>query len=213
MKAFLRTALWGPLSVLLLLLLSGPGIAAADGPNAMAVDATSGGSVDNTRTVTGTATFDVDVVVTTAGTAYNGYQDALSFDTSVVQADTVTQVPPAGFSTCGAKAIDNTTNPGTAYDYGCLKFSAPGWTFTGTVTTVTLHCVGNGTSALHLITLAEDPDFGTTTLDAGGGIINTGLTNAEVTCQSVATPNAAPLARWTARLWGIMAGTGPGALP
>jgi hypothetical protein len=176
----------------------------------MGVDPISGGSLDVSRTVSGTSPFDIDILVRLAGAAYQGYQAALSFNTSVVNADTVTQLAPGGMTTCGATAIDNTA--GTAYDFGCAKTSAGGITYTGPVTTVTLHCVGNGTSALHLITTVEDSDYGTTTLDAVGGFISTGLTDSQVTCQDVTTQNPAILARWIARLWNIMT-TQWGALP
>ena len=209
MKTLLRTALWGPLTVLLLLLLGGSGIApgpnamAAPGdcpsgpPNCMSVDAVSGGGLDLSRIVTGATPFTVDIVVRSpVGTAYAGYQDGLAFDSSVVNADTVTQLKNGGMTTCGAKAVNNNdpTFPpytGNAYDYGCANLSGTG-TFTGPVTTVTLHCVGNGTSPLHLITLGEDSSSGTTTADSLGGFINTGLTDASVTCTGFATATPTP---------------------
>jgi hypothetical protein len=88
-----------------------------------------------------------------------------------------------------------------------------------------MHCVGNGVSALHLQTLAESPGFGSTTMAVGGGNINTGLTDASVTCQGIAAslataPEAAleaaaapdagsaseaeALVHWIARLWDIL---------
>jgi len=181
--------LWALLTLLLVVAaLRAPPPATASSSDGMAVDAVPGGGVDASVWVPEGASFQVDVVLTDASIAYQGYQDELSFDSSVVNADTVTQLSPAGTDfVCGATATNNSDNSipgytGRAYDYGCGKLSAGGNTFTGPVTTVTLHCVGNGTSALHLVTLVEDSASGTTTVDAFGGNISTGLTDASVTC-------------------------------
>jgi hypothetical protein len=97
--------------------------------------------------------------------------------------------------------------------------------FTGPVDTITMHCVANGVSALHLQTLVENPGFGSSTMAVGGGYVITGLTDASVTCQGIAaSPATAPeaaleaaaapdagspseaeaLVHWIARLWDIL---------
>jgi hypothetical protein len=193
--------LWALLALLLVVVaLPAAQPATASGSNAMAIDAIPGGGIDASVGVTGTAPFDVDIVVTEASTPYQGYQDKLAFDSSVVNADAVTQLKPADMTTCGVPAvnINNSDNSlpgytGAAYDVGCAKLSPGGVTYTGPVTTVTLHCVGNGTSALHLVTLVEDPDYGTSTVDASGSVIDTGLTDASVTCgEGGPAPTATP---------------------
>jgi hypothetical protein len=192
--------LWALLTLLLVLVaLPAAQPATASSSDGMAVDAIPGGGVDASVVVTGTGSFDVDIVITDASTPYQGYEDGLAFDSSVVNADTVTQLTPGDMTTCGVVAINNADNSyppytGTAYDFGCSKLSPGGSTFTGPLTRVTLHCVGNGTSALHLVSLVEDPLYGTSTMDASGGFIDTGLTDASVTCgEGAPVPTSTPI--------------------
>jgi hypothetical protein len=182
MKTFLRASFASPLLILLVLVLGGSSVAADPGPNAMAADAVSGGSVDPTRTVNGTDTFNVDIDITTAGQAYQGYQYALQWNPSVLAYNSQTNLSPDGMSLCSPLTVTADAVYG-----GCARSSGTS-TFTGAVNTVTLHCVANASSPLHLITLAEDPDFGNTTLGIGGVMIDTDLTDASVTCEGVPGP-------------------------
>jgi hypothetical protein len=58
-------------------------------------------------------------------------------------------------------------------------------TATGQAHLMRLKCVSEGTSPLHLMTLGEEPIYGSTTLAPGGDAIPTDLNDAEVTCASV----------------------------
>jgi hypothetical protein len=169
----------------------------------MGVDAVSGGALDGHRTVTGTGTFNVDVLVRKADTDYPGYQFTLQWDPAVLAFNSLTQLKPAGLILCSSDSTASTLFSGCAVYPGTANF------FTGPTDTITMHCVANGVSALHLQTLVENPGFGSTTMAVGGGNINTGLTDASVTCQGIegitaspaTAPDAGPLVRWVARLW------------
>jgi hypothetical protein len=188
MGTFLRTSLAASPLLLLALLLGGSDIVVAQQPNAMAVDAVSGGGVDPSRTVTGTAPFNVDIVITVAGQAYAGYQYSLKWNPAVLAFDSQTDLMPtgSGLNLCASPTIYEDRVQG-----GCVRTSGT-TTFTGPVNTVTLHCVANGPSPLHLVTMVEDPDFGTTTLGIGGVTIATALTDASVTCTGFPTPTPTP---------------------
>jgi hypothetical protein len=165
----------------------------------MGVDADPNGDVDAHRTVTGSDPFNVDVLVRKAVTAYQGYQFTLQWDPAVLAFNSLTQKKPADMIMCSSDSTASTVFS------GCAAIATSS-TFTGPTDTITMHCVGNGVSALHLWTLAESPGFGSVTMAMGGGNINTGLTDASVTCQGTAAssataPDAGPLVRWVARLW------------
>jgi hypothetical protein len=162
-----------------------PSLAAS--PNAMAVDAVSGGAVDTARNVSGSRDpFGVDIVITGAGTAYQGYQYYLEWDPAVLAYDSQTNLSPSGLTLCAAP----TTTLATVYA-GCARQSGT-ITFTGPVNTVNMHCVGEGTSSLHLRTLAEHASLGTSTIGRFGVFIDTALADASVTCQAVPPPSPTP---------------------
>lgn len=177
----------------LLVALSGnEGVVASPGPNAVALDAISGGAVDPSRTVSGTASFDFDIVITEATEAYQGYQYVLQWDPAVLAFDSeVALMPPAaGFAFC------TPANVGTdIVKAGCARFSGT-TNFTGAVNTLTFHCVDNASTNLHLVTSSESPSF-TTTQGPGGVILATSLTDASITCQDVPVPTATPTATHT----------------
>ena len=156
----------------------------AAGPNAMAADAIEGGSIDPTRTVTDTSQFNVGVNITTAGQAYQAYQYMLQWDPAVLAYDSQTNLKPDDLLSCSAPVVT-----GSSVFGGCASSGTT--TFTGAVNRVTLHCVGTGTSPLHLVTLNEDPNFGTSTIDDSAAFITTDLTHASLTCQLAAfTPTS-----------------------
>ncbi|MGB6837050.1 MAG: flexitail domain-containing putative surface protein [Dehalococcoidia bacterium] len=150
----------------------------------MAVDAISGGDVDSSATVTSTEPFDVDIVVTAAPNAYEAEQYQLEWDPALLAYDSETPTLLDGLTLCGSPTV------GVSMVYNGCASEAP-TTATGAVHTVTLHCVGDGTSPLHLVTMVEDPTFGTTTYLAPGEIIETALTDALATC-SLTTPTPTP---------------------
>jgi len=163
-----------------LLLISPPAVASPS--DAMAVDAIPGGGVDPQRVVTGTDRFDVDISVTDASTPYQGYTFALRWDPAVLAYDGYTDLMPADLTICGPTQA--------AADWagaGCVRATGE-ITFTGPVTRVSLHCVANGTSPLHLVTLEENPAFGTSTLAQVGFFVDTVLVDAQITCTAAGGP-------------------------
>jgi len=157
--------------------------------NHMAVDAISGDGVDASRTVPGTDPFDADIYITEGSTAYQGYQYTLEWDDSILAYDTATDLRPGEMYNCSTPTQQT---PDSLFG-GCLRSSGT-TTYTGPVTTVTLVCVADGVSPLHLVTLGEDPSFGSSTIGLGGGFIATDLTDASVRCgeEPTATPTPAP---------------------
>jgi hypothetical protein len=174
-------------------------------PNCMGVDPIPGGfpEVDAFRVVSGGTTFQVDVLIRTAGTAWAGWQAYLAWDPDVVayvpDVNDPDDLPPGIAYTGLGSAVLNATPSEADFDADTVNDSvqfstarASGTsTATGAVASVSLHCVANGTSSLHLVTLAEDAAFGTKTLQSGGGGISTGLTDSSVTCEGVSGAPAA----------------------
>src|SRR5581483_11543251 len=80
---------------------------------------------------------------------------------------------------------------------GCAKSSAGSVTYTGQVETIDLKCNENGTFVIHMTTLAEDPAFGTTTLDAFSAAIPTTTQDATITCEGITPPTATDTATAT----------------
>ncbi len=144
----------------------------------MAVDTVSGGAVDAARVVTGSSPFDVDTVILSAAGGYQGYQYLVQWDPAVLAYEGRKDLKPAGLELCAS--VDATEN--TAYG-GCARTGDTTTDYTGPVDTLTFHCVADGTSTLHLVTLTDDPDFGSTALGFGGLTIETTLNDASVTCQ------------------------------
>ena len=159
---------------------------AASTANAMAVDAVAGGAIDPTRTVTGTAPFEIDIVITSAPTPYYGYGYTLGWDPAVLDADTAVKLEPADFPSCPKPVL------GRSNVWGSCAQSEAGTQFVGAVTMVRFHCVTDGVSPLHLVTAAEMPLEHTATTGRDGGQMDTALTDASVTCQNVGPPAPAP---------------------
>jgi hypothetical protein len=156
--------------------------------NVIVVDAVSGGSVDAARVVTGIAPFDIDIGVTSVGQAYHGYQYLLRWDPQILAYDGQTNLSPAGFTICAEPMAGRKTVAGA-----CAR--APGGTeFVGPLNTVTLHCVADGASALHLVTSSEDSSFGTQTLGSGGAGLGDILVDASITCQGTGSGAASSVA-------------------
>ena len=166
------------------------------GANEMAVDADGGAGgasgVQASRTVYDTDPSDIDIWVTDAPNAYLVEQYTLQWDPALLGYDSETPTLLDRLTMCGVPYV--TAN--TVFN-GCGAIVPT--TATGAVHTVTLHCVGTGTSPLHLVTMVEDPTFGTTTWAGAGVIIGTALTDASLTCSAAtpaptgtATPTATP---------------------
>ncbi len=157
------------------------------GANAIALDAVPGGGVDASRVVSGPAPFDVDVMIAAAPTGYAGYQYVMAWDPAVLAFDGQVHLEPteAGFDLCS----ENYAPPDRSMA-GCVKLGGT-TTCTGPVNTVTMHCVSNGWSALHLVAQGEDTTY-SKTLALGGVVIPTDLVDASITCQGTPTPTPMP---------------------
>jgi hypothetical protein len=159
--------------------------------NAMAADAnhtgTSDTSIQTSRTISGGGNFDVGINVTAAGNDYTTYQFKLEWDPTVLAFVSGTHLNPDVFYACfGFTTTASTVSSSCGRSYGTS-------TFVGPMDKITMRCVGNGTSTLHLVTLGEEPAYGTTTIDELGAI-TTGLTDADpgITCENVPTPTPTP---------------------
>lgn len=174
-------------------------------PNAMAVDAVaSTGPVDVSVMRAVGDEFDVSINIARASEAYLGYQAKLRFDddrlafvpTTDLNGDTVKE--SWTYTDLGNMALNATVNRSdsdgdTVIDslYGLAARPSGTTTATGQAAVVRFKCVAVGTGSLHLVTLTEDPSFGTTTQAEYGFIIDTGLADASVTCQEP-TPTSTP---------------------
>lgn len=158
-------------------------------PNALAVDAVSGGGIESTRTVTGIDPFQVDINVTAASQPYQGYQYVLQWDPAILAYDSQANLTPAELTLCATVTVHDNTLAA-----GCVRTSGP-TQFVGPVNTVSLHCVADGTGALHLRSLAEGYPLVTKTAGPSGAEIDNFLTDAYVTCQGTgrkAAPSPMP---------------------
>jgi hypothetical protein len=161
----------------------------------MSVDAVPGGSIDTTRTVTGEDPFDVSIDITAAGIGYQAYQAFLSWDDARV---TYADPPGVTYTGLGGMALDaapvpidadtDTVTDGVQLGSG----GSCGAGATGQAAVVRLACVTEGTTLLHLVTLVEDPAFGSTTLGVGGVTVRTSLEDATITCSLPPTPTPCP---------------------
>jgi len=153
----------------------------------MVVDAVSGGAVDVGRIVSGTSPFDVDLVINKAVSGYQGYQYLIRWDPAVLAYQGEKDLKPAAMDLC----VNPTTMDSTVYG-GCARVSE-NTSYTGPINTLTFRCVADGVSPVHLVTLTEDQNFGSTAMGYAGVTIETALADASVTCQGTGgAPAAAP---------------------
>jgi len=156
-------------------------------PNCLGIDAVPGGDFDGYRVVSGTGTFDVDLWIRLAGTPYQSYQANINYDPTIL-----TWVP-VGTKGWTYASLDGLISTALARDWDEFPPAGNDSTFggaagsdvtnaTGVAATVRFQCIADGTSPLHLITLVEDGSFGSSTIDENAAFINTGLTDASVTC-------------------------------
>jgi hypothetical protein len=145
----------------------------------MVVDAVAEGTVDLSRTVAETSPFDIDVVVSKAVSGYQGYQFLLEWDPAVLAYEGQEDLKPAELDLCAAANVRDNTVYG-----GCARVSE-NTNYTGPINRLTFRCVADGTSPLHLVTMEEDENFGTSVLGFAGQVVETTLADASVTCQGV----------------------------
>ena len=170
------------------------GGALSSAPNAMAVDAVPGGGIDTWRYMVGTNPFEMDIVVTAAGSPYAGYNALLAYDDQVlefvptVDLDGDTTLESWTYTSLGGMSLDATVSMSDA-DGDTVPDRAVGGSArasgttpaTGAVITGRFRCIGNGTSAVHLVTTSESATS-STTLGVGGATIDTSLADANVWC-------------------------------
>lgn len=151
-------------------------VVASEGTAEMAVDAVSGGEITAATEVRGTGPFDIDINVLAATTGYQAYQYYLEWDPNLLALDEHRDLKPDGLELCAKPAIS-----ADVVAAGCVNVTEA-TTFAGPVSTITFHCVANGTSVLHLLTSAEDPASYSTAMAPRGVVVQTNLTDASVTC-------------------------------
>jgi len=129
--------------------------------------------------------FNVDVNISEVGCPYWGYQAYLLWDDR-----TLAYVDPPGvtYTGLGGMVLDSTpiAYPNGVY-FGSARSSGRS-TQTGTAARVRLKCIGTGTSSLYLVSLAQDPDFGTTMI--GCDFPDTWLVDDAVVCMSDTTTDS-----------------------
>lgn len=176
---------------------AGEGGTLSSGPNAMAVDAISGGSVDPIRVRTDMEPFDIDILITVADDPYAGYNLALSYDDQILEfvptEDIDSDTVPESWTYTGLAGMVLDASVSTSdVDGDTVRDKAVGGSArgsgtasaTGAVVTARFRCVGNGIGTLHLVPPSES-ELATTTLAAGGAAIGTTLTDATVWCRGV----------------------------
>jgi hypothetical protein len=146
--------------------------------NFMAVDADPESSdVDEVSTQPVGAAFDVAVNVTSVNEGYHVYQYALEWDSEILDFVSGEHLSPDAFTICFG------FNPSDGGVSSTCGRSGGGSTHVGPLDTIRLRCKKEGTTALHLATLQDDPVFGVATFSPDGALVLTGTTDATVTCQ------------------------------
>ncbi len=165
---------------------------------------TTANSVDASRTVGGPIPLDVSVNVTWSGSAedrWHAYQLTLAYDDSILAFvptldTTFDQILDSwAYTGLGGGTIMDATV--TEYDRdedgktdalcgGSLRYSGTS-DAGGQALVARFRCIANGTSPLHLVTLAEDPVCGSATMETERVPLPTNLVDAGITC-SLGTP-------------------------
>jgi hypothetical protein len=126
--------------------------------------------------------FNADVNISEVGCPYAGYLAYLTWDNTVLA-----YVDPPGVTYTGLGGMTLNTAPVAEADsvrFGSARVSGTS-TQTGTAATVRLKCLGTGTSLLHLVSVVEDPIYGTLML--GCDFPNTWLVDDTIACMSDTT--------------------------
>ena len=119
--------------------------------------------------MTGTSQFRLDVTITKAGQAYQQYRYRLEWDPAVLAYNFQQNLLNPYQWDCTTPVTTPSSVTLTCTAAGPLKVTGPAHA-------LTFHCVGSGTSALHL-------GSGTATFNSSGALIPTTLTDASVTCE------------------------------
>jgi hypothetical protein len=146
---------------------------------------------DSAARYTGEPWFEISTDITAAPTPYAGYTMSIEFDDSIlsfvpVDTDGIIYTGLGGMTinvTSTLQDVDADTDPeitgSTARPFGTTIA-------TGQANLARFQCIALGSSTLHLQTLAEDPDFGSTTMAPDIGILSTSLADATITCSDAA---------------------------
>ena len=145
------------------------------------------------------ATVDVNVSIDTATTPYQGYDAAIEYDSSIVSFSSVQfgWGSPCLLEPCWQ---DVSAGGGLRQTRLWASLASGTTTSTGVVAQVDYQCVGVGVTTLRLVPPPDAGFHSTTTRDAGGTAIPTGLTAGQITCSApaeTATPTSTPTATST----------------
>jgi hypothetical protein len=177
------------LAALVAVVLPRTNVAKADPSSAtVSVTGAPGGAVPVGNTFT--ANIEITDFTFSPGETWGGYQMQLAYDDTVLQVNSVTRGGVCPASTWGNPSTDPVIT-------GCAFQSS---TATGTDSTIEFQCKAGGTSALHLVTFAQDPVNGTVVFDEVGANIPTTTVDSSVTCAEppTNTPTNTPTATATA---------------
>jgi hypothetical protein len=125
--------------------------------------------VDASRDVSGTGPFMIGVDVTRIGpTPYAGYQWEIELPYGALARDGSAQNSiPSIFPLCSDTYDLSVGNANPQFGFGCASNSG-GKTHLGLLSTVPIRCLADGTFAIRLIDIAEDPNFGSEPVSPGG---------------------------------------------
>lgn len=175
--------------------------ATAQSTNHMAIDADPGAAGVQTSRSVPSGSFEIAILAQNISAPYAGYQWQLEWDDNVLDPGGATEnTGGTGLTICAPPSQYPFPPPGKEWwgnGAGCVGLSTT--TFSGTLTTVTLLCaVPEGIARqtrLRLVSVTEEPDFGTTFLAEGGAPISTSLgADVTITCGTgqLETPTFTP---------------------
>jgi uncharacterized repeat protein (TIGR01451 family) len=151
--------------------------------NLFAIDAVSGGSVQNVVNVPVGGTFQFDVNLVSVVDPYQAFQSRVAYDPTILG----NPVGPVGGSQilgsatlCGGGTVDPVGPPATLYD-GCARISGT-QSNTGVTDVWQLDCLAPGSTVLHLQTDAEAGALGTDFGGTANGEMSATTHDATVNC-------------------------------
>ncbi|MGB6894999.1 MAG: hypothetical protein WBF37_03510, partial [Dehalococcoidia bacterium] len=130
--------------------------------------------------------FTVSIDIVEAELGYQGMQLKLAWDDATVDYVNATYVGP-GACIASPMATGAGTAPGSEATWSGCAFVSSGQTATGSFFDVELQCAGEGPTALHLESIAEDASFGTATGPSPGAYHDMVLEDGTVTCVGLPT--------------------------